>query len=233
MRFPLELRYGLGHSWELSGGFTPFSPSPFNSGRDHRWGLGEAKLGARYDLADALFFFDDTTVGLETRTPLGKPPIEINDHYTHLKPFVSAARTLRMWPDVTFYANVNYDRSVSLTDREAPPPEVIRRNIVEVAPGLLYKPAELGYFAEYRWRHIREPGEWHLEHQIRFGTIWDVPLERSAKWKLPGKWQLELGYKVSHEEGYDTNHGISARVNWRTSLREVLNHTAKLRETKP
>lgn len=228
IRYPLELRYGLGYSWELSAGMTPFTPNPINRGRDYRWGPGEGKFGARYDVGHSLGFFDDTTVGLETRVPLGRPPVDLNDHYTHVKPFVSAARTLLTWPDVTFYSNLSYDRSVELTHRDAPPPEVMRRNVIEVAPGLLYKPAELGYFAEYRWRHITEETEWHLAHEVQFGTIWDIPKARSEGWRLPGKWQLELAYKVSHEEGRGTDHGVTARVNWRTTLREVLTHTARL-----
>ena len=228
MRFPLELRYGLTPKWELVGGLVPFTPNPFNRGREHRWGPGEVKLGARYDLGKLLHFFDDTTVGLETRVPLGKPPIELNDHYTHVKPFVSAARKMRMWPDTTFYTNLSYDRSVELTHRAAPPPEVMRRNVIEVVPGFLFKPSDLGYFAEYRWRHITEETEWHLAHEIQFGTIWDVPIARSEKWNLPGKWQLELAYKIEHEDGRGTDHGISARVNWRTTLREVLTHRKAL-----
>ena len=224
MRFPLELRYGYSDNLELRGGIVPFSPNPFNSGRDHRWGPGEARLGVRYDIGNAIRFFDDTTIGLETRTPLGKPPVELNDHYTHVKPFVSAARNLRTWPDTTLYFNVAYDRTVKLTRRDPPPPEVVRRHIIEVAPGLLFKPGQFGYFAEYRWQHIAEPIGWHLSHQVQFGTIWDVPLARSESWHLPGKWQLELGYKITHEEGHDTDHGVAARVNWRTSLREVLSH---------
>jgi hypothetical protein len=98
----------------------------------------------------------------------------------------------------------------------------MRRNTIDVAPGLLFRPSELGYFGEYRFRHISEELEWHLAHELRFGTIWDVPLERSEKWRLPGKWQAELAYKIAHEEGRDTDHGIFARVNWRTTLREVL-----------
>jgi hypothetical protein len=232
MRFPMELRYGLTDRWELQGGFVPFVPHPFNRGRDHRWGLGEAKLGARYDLGRSLGFFDDTTIGFEARIPLGRPPVEVNDHYTHLKPFVSAARKLRMWPSTTFYANLAYDRSIDLTHRSPPPPEVVRRNIIEAAPGLLYKPSEFGYFAEYRIRHIREDYGWHLWHQVQFGTIWDIPLARTESWKLPGKWQLEVAYKISHEEGRETDHGISARVNWRTSLREMLEHTKITRGSK-
>lgn len=227
VRFPVELRYGLGSNWELLGGITPFTPNPFNGGRDHRWGPGEVKIGARYDVAHALGFFDDTTFGLEMRVPLGKPPVDLNDHYTHVKPFVSGARKLLSWPDVTFYANLSYDRSVELYHREAPPPEVVRKNIIEAVPGLLFKPAEFGYFTEYRFRHITEEHEWHLAHEVRFGTIWDVPLARSEGWNLPGKWQLELAYKVSHEEGRGTDQGIAARVNWRTTIREVLAHVAK------
>jgi hypothetical protein len=224
MRFPFELRYGVTDRWEMQAGLVPFTPNIFNGGRQHRWGPGEMKLGTRYDIADALPFFDDTTLGFETRIPLGHPPWELNDHYTHLKPFVSAARELRSWPSTTLYFNVAYDRSVDLTHRDPPPPEVVRRNIVEVAPGLLFKPSQFGYFAEYRFRHIREDFGWHLAHEVQLGTIWDVPLARTAEWKLPGKWQLELAYKVSHEEGRETDHGISARVNWRTTLREVLEH---------
>ena len=224
MRFPFELRYGLTDKWELQAGMVPFVPNPINKGRDHRWGPGEAKFGARYDLGGLLGFFDDTTVGVETRVPLGRPPVDLNDHYTHLKPFVSAARTLLRWPSTTFYANIAYDRSVDLTHRSPPPPEVVRRNIIEVAPGLLYKPSELGYFTEYRFRHIREDFGWHLAHEVQVGTIWDIPLARTESWRLPGKWQLELAYKISHEEGRDRDQGISARVNWRTTLREVLEH---------
>lgn len=225
IRFPFELRYGLTERWELRGGLVPFTPNPINHGREHRWGIGESLLGARYNIGRSLGFFDDTTVGFETRIPLGRPPIELNDHYTHLKPSIAAARKLRIWPSTTFYANVAYDRSVDLTHRDAPPPEVIRRNIVEVAPGLLFKPSEFGYFAEYRIRHIREDYGWHLAHEVQFGTLWDIPLSRTERWRLPGKWQLELAYKVSHEEGRDHDQGVSARVNWRTTLREVLEHT--------
>jgi hypothetical protein len=227
IRYPLELRYGATENLELRGGFTPFTPNPFNSGREHRWGLGEAKFGLRYDINGTLPFFDDTTLGFELRSPLGVPPTTINDHYTHVKPFVSSARYLRMWPDVTFYTNLSYDRSVELTRRDAPPPWVTRRNIIELSPGLLFKPGEFGYFGEYHWRHITEPNEWHLEHEVRVGSIWDIPKSRTEGWKLPGKWQLELAYEFTKEEGRGDDHGVSARVNWRTSLREVLNHTAK------
>jgi hypothetical protein len=232
MRLPIELRYGLTDQWELQGGIVPFIPNPFNSGVQHKWGAGEGKLGARYDIGSSLLFFDDTTLGIETRVPLGRPPAELNDHYTHLKPFVATARKLRMWPSTTLYANLSYDRSVDITHRAPPPPQVERRNIVEIAPGLLFKPSEFGYFAEYRFRHIRNDFGWHLAHEVQFGTIWDVPLARTEAWRLPGKWQLELAYKVSHEEGRDTDQGISARVNWRTTLREVLEHTKVTRTRK-
>ncbi|MEO5961331.1 MAG: hypothetical protein ABIZ49_10485 [Opitutaceae bacterium] len=226
-RFPIELRYGAAKRLELSGGLTPFTPNPFNHGPGHAWGPGEAKFGARYDLGRIFRIFDESTFGFQTRIPLGRPPVELNDHYTHLKPFFSAARTFAVWPDVTFYGNLSYDRSVDLTHRAPPSSPVTRRNVIEIVPGLLFKPGQFGYFAEYRYRHIDEEIEWYLGHEVQFGTVWDVPLKRSEKWNLPGKWQIELAYRVRHEEGRGTDQGISTRVSWRTTLREVLDHGSK------
>ncbi|MBI4624310.1 MAG: hypothetical protein HY736_13980 [Verrucomicrobia bacterium] len=225
VRYPFEVRYGIGERWDLSGGIMPFGPNPFKSGQDNRWGPGEVKLGLRYDLGALLNFFDATTVGFETRIPVGKPPTPLNDHYTHVKPFASAAHTLGIWPDTTFYANLSYDRSVELSHRGEPPPDVMRRNTIEVVPGLLFKPGQFGYFAEYRFRHIAEETDSHLAHEVRLGSIWDVPLARSEKWRLPGKWQLELAYKVSAEQGQDLVHGVATRVSWRTTLREIFSGT--------
>ena len=226
VRYPLEIRYGATDQLELIGGVSPFAPNPFNAGRDHRWGPGEAKIGARYDLAEPLFFYDRATVGIENRIPLGKPPVQLNDHYTHVRPFLATSRILRSHPDTTFYTNFSYDRSVKLTPRDTPPPEVVRRHIAEVTPGFLYKPDELGYFVEYRFRHIQEPDNWHLGHETRVGTVWDVPLRRTAEWHLPGKWQVEIAYKFEMEEGHGHSQGVSARVNWRTTLREVLDRVS-------
>ncbi|MEO6245903.1 MAG: hypothetical protein ABIQ12_10775 [Opitutaceae bacterium] len=222
IRVPFELRYGLTDEWELTGGLVPFVPNPLNGGVEHRWGPGELKFGFRRDIGRTFAFFDETTVGLEMRVPVGRPPSDLNDHYTHVKPFASASRTLRTWPSTNIYANLAYDRSVDLTHRAAPPDEVVRRNITEITQGLLYKPGQFGYFAEYRFSHLHEDDGVRLGHQTRVGSIWDVPLARTAKWGLPGKWQLDLALRAAKEEGRDRDLGISARVKWRTTLREVL-----------
>jgi hypothetical protein len=227
VRYPIELRYGVAEHWDLSGGLTPFGPNPFNSGQDHRWGPGEVKVGLRHDLGAPLKFFDATTVGFETRVPVGRPPVALIDHYTHVKPFVSATHTLHGWPDTTFYANLSYDRSMELSHRDEPPPDVVRRNVLELVPGLLFKPGQFGTFAEFRCRLISEETDRYFADEARVGAVWDVPLARSETWRLPGKWQLEVAYKheFTGEKGRDPDRGLTARVTWRTTLREVLNGT--------
>jgi hypothetical protein len=51
-----------------------------------------------------------------------------------------------------------------------------------------------------------------------------VPLARSEKWRLPGKWQVELVYKheFSTTRDREPDQGPALRVNWRTKVREVL-----------
>jgi hypothetical protein len=224
VRFPVEVRYGATNQLELIAGLSPFTPNPINSGKDHRWGPGEAKLGARYDLGIPLFFYDKATVGIETRVPLGRPPVELNEGFTHIRPFLSTSRILRSVPWTTFYTNFSYDRTVKLVPRDPPERDVVRRHVGEISPGLLYKPGEFGYFGEYHFQHIQEPDNSHLAHEVQIGPIWDVPLWRSARWHLPGKWQAELGLKYRTEEGHGSSQGVSLRVNWKTTLREVLTH---------
>jgi hypothetical protein len=222
VRYPFELRYGLTPGWEIYGGLTPYHPNPFNDGVNHRWGFGEVKLGARYNIGKFLHFYDEATVGLEQRSPLGQPPIEIIGQYTHLVPFLTAARKLQSVPDTTFFTYLAYDREVDTPSRGDSTHPVSKMHIIGVAPGLLYKPGEFGYFIEYRYRHITLDRGSHRAHDHKAGVIWDIPLVRSQRWKLPGKWQLELAYKYNREDGLDTDQGVTARVSWRTSLREVL-----------
>ncbi len=229
VRFPLELRYGVTERMDLSGGLTPFVPNPFNSGREHRWGPGEAKLGVRYDLGPAGRIFDDTTVGLETRVPLGHPPVQLNDHHAHVRPFLSASRELRAWRSTTLYANLAYDRSVTMRTRDQPPAWVLKRHVIEAVPGLLYKPGAVGGFVEYRLRAVQEPAARYRVHEGRVGAVWEVPPERSAKWRLPGRWQIEAAFRheFTAERGSEPDSGFVTRVTWRTSLREVLASTTE------
>ena len=230
VRYPFELRYGLTQHLELYGGMSPYSPNPFNAGRDHSWGFGEARMGFRYNLGKLLHFYDEATAGFEYRSPLGRPPLEIIDRYTHLRPFLATSRKLTLLPHTTFFTNFSYDREVNTPGRMQP--LVTKMHVAEVGPALLYKPGEFGAFAEYRFRYIDENTGSHHAHDSKVGVLWDVPLVRTQKWKLPGKWQVELGYKFNREEGFDNDRGVTARVSWRTSLREVLGAPENTARTK-
>lgn len=229
IRYPLELRYGASDHLELFAGLTPFSPSPFNDGYDHRWGLGEITLGFRRDLQNGLGFYDQATWGVETRTPLGKPPLDLNEGFIHVRPFLTASRNLT-WPHTKFFTSLSYDRSIDTPRRDPPPPsKFLRQHIAEIDPGLLYKPGIYGGFVEYEFRHLEEPDGYRLSHGGKLGMIWDVPLAKSRSWKLPGKWQIELAYKLVKEEGRGIDQGIVTRVRLRTTLREVLDSDLRRR----
>jgi hypothetical protein len=222
IRYPLELRYGLSDTTELFGGVTPYSPSPFNSGRDHRWGIGEVRVGIREDTEDGIAFYDRATYGLEVRVPLGNPPIRLIDGYTHVRPFLTASRRLP-WPHTKFFTTFSYDRAVNTPSREKPwSNEFIHQHIAQVAPGILYKPSQYGYFVQYDFRHLDEDIGVRLSHEVRVGMLWDVPRSRSAWLRLPGKWQVEIALKSLKEEGRSIDLGIATRIRVRTTLHEVM-----------
>lgn len=222
IRYPIGLRYGVAQDWELYGGLTPFSPNPINSGVDHRWGPGEARFGFRHNTRHGFLFYQRATFGVECRVPLGEPPVDLIDGYSHVKPFLTVSRDLH-WPSTQLYTTFSYDRAMQTTGRDRPTsPRVVRQHIGQVAPGFLYKPGEYGWFTEYEFRHLDEDIGYRLSHGVRVGVIWDMPRAKSQRFHLPGKWQIEMALKLVKEEGRSLDPGVVTRVRVRTTLREVL-----------
>jgi hypothetical protein len=223
-RYPFDVHYGLAEGWELFGGWTPYSPNPIKSGLDHRWGTGFTNIGIRHDVGRFFQFYDKVTVAFEISTPLGQPPGDIIDRYSHLRPSIAASRALPV-PHLTFFTNYSYDQTVDTPGRVIPPPGTIRRDVIDVAPGLLYKPGEFGEFANYDFQHINDNRGIHYAHNYKIGVIWDPPLTRTKGWHLPGKWQVELAYKVNREQGVSNSNDFAATVRWRTTLKEMYSWT--------
>jgi len=222
IRLPLQVRYDVSDNDQFQIGMTPFIPNPFNSGYNHRTGPGEADMGWRHDTDNGFWFLDQAIIGIQARVPLGKPPIDLNEGYTHVQPYITGSRRLR-WPHTKFFMALSYDRELSTPGRDKPTdPRVIHQNITEFDPGILYKPSVYGYFFEYEFRHYGEDDGYHLSHGQKLGVIWDVPIERSKSWNMPGRWQIELAARVTEEEGHSVSYGLVTQVRVRTTLHEVL-----------
>lgn len=222
IRIPLQVRYDISDNDQLQIGMTPFIPNPFNNGYNHRFGPGEGDLGCRHDMDNGLWFLDQAIVGFDARVPIGKPPIDLNEGFTHLQPYITGSRRLR-WAHTKFFMALSYDREVHTPGRNTPTdPRVLRQNITEFDPGILYKPSVYGYFFQYQFRHYGENDGYHLSHGEKLGVIWDVPIERSKAWKMPGRWQIELAARVIEEEGHPVSYGLVTQVRVRTTLHEVL-----------
>jgi len=222
VRYPINVSYGIKENWEVFGGLSPYSPNPINSGRDHRWGLGEIMMGTRHNLPPpSCLIFDRVTVGFDVTGPLGKPPTTIIDHYTHIRPFVAAARELP-WGHANLYTDLDYNRAVRTPGKDTVPPDVVHRHVLDLRLGVLYKPNQYGGFAEYAAHFLFEDHGERTAQDYKIGGIWDVPQRRTKAYRLPGKWQIELAYRISHEDGVGLSQGVSLRVRVRTNLRELL-----------
>ncbi len=222
IRYPLELRYATSEKVEIYTRLTPFSPNPIDEGVDHRWGPGSVELGVRRQFELPKMFFQKISLGLGWRLPWGNPPVDLIDHYTHLRPVVTGVRQLEEFKSTWLLTSVSYDRAYWGPKREEIPAEVVRRHYIEITEGVVYKPGEWGCFSDYTWRHINEPEGYRLGHRLRLGGIWDPVKGKTRNWGLPGKWLVELGVKAEKEDGLDADLGVFARVRVKTSVKEVL-----------
>lgn len=230
IRFPLTLRYGFADNWEALAGFTPVTPNPFKSGEDQKWSFGEYRLGLRLDVRPILPIWEQMTIGLDFRSPLGRPPRRLNDGYAHIRPFLTMARPIWQVDSTLLYFNLSYDYSFDAPFRNSIPyAPVIRRHEFDITPGIIYKPGELGYFAEYTLRFIEEPNDNRRANVYTAGFIWDPPRSRTRLLRLPGNWQFELGYRLTDEQNRSVRHSVQFRARWRGDLRQILKWGSQLR----
>ncbi len=222
VRFPLVLRYGLTEDFEIGVLTTPVVPHPFKSGDGRKWGPGEAGVLARMNITPVFGLWDWATVEITLRQPLGRPPVELIDGYTRIRPSLAVSRAAIDPETTVLFANISYDYAVGHWGRAKPDRELFtRQNIAEAGPGVLFKPTELGYFAEYRLRHTDEPDEDRWAHVYRVGIVWEVPRHRSERVRLPGYWQVEAGYRLTDEQRRSINHALTLRLRWRGDLKAV------------
>lgn len=225
IRYPFTLRYGYAEGLEIGARFTPVSPNPFRSKEQERkWSLGEIAPFIRVDIPSPwLRIWDDATFEFRFRQPLGRPPEHLIDGYTRIMPILTFSRTIVDDPHTLLYLSLKYDYAVGAWGRAKPDPErVVRQDVFEITPGVLYKPDQLGYFFQYTLRHIIEPKEDRYAHVYHAGVVWDVPKDYSTNLRLPGKWQVEAGYELTDEQRRSINHAITVRVRWRGDLKSLL-----------
>jgi hypothetical protein len=228
LRFPVTLSYGVTERTDLLLGMTPFSPNPFRSGDDSRWGPGLLRTGVRHNLERPLFGFHQTSLGLDVVMPLGRPPIELADHYGRLRPSITFSRNLERMPDTRFLLGLVHDHSFSVPYR-AENPAFFRTNVTEISPGLLYKPGNLGYLAEYTLRFLDEETGDRIGHVYTVGLLWDVP-EKYVPRFLPGRWRVDVGYRLTDEDERDLHHSVHTRVHVRFDFRQFMREVQKGRQ---
>jgi hypothetical protein len=229
LRFPLTLSYGLTERTDVLAGITPYAPSPFRSGDDSRWGPGRFRTGIRHDLEHPWFGFDRTSLGFDAAVPLGRPPLQLADHYGRLVPSISFTRQLERWPDTRFLLGLVHDHSFSVPFRSENE-DMVRVNRTAVSPGLLYKPGNLGYLGEYTFQVIddRSTGQ-RLAHVYTVGLLWEVPQTYVPRF-LPGRWRVDTAYQLTDEEGRPLAHSFSTRVHVRFDFRRFFNEVQRSRQ---
>lgn len=214
LRIPIGLRYGLTADWEVTGEVeTYFSHGLGDVSLFEQKGLSQLHLGTKYRLRKRWLKEWDTSVGFDYTHPLGRPPPDVTDGFSHFSPYVMGARPLASLPQVRVFWRFGSD----FTDYDGPGRRLKNQlgdDTVSVSGGLVWTRGSYHYTLETGWTTADGIGgpEGGNVFSLRPGIIWEIPPEYT--FHARGQWMLGLGLRATHgPDGLDFGGSLKLRLN--------------------
>ena len=108
LRVPVGVRVGVNNHTEVSAEVESFLEHHLKkSGAGY--GVGVLRLGGKYQWLDWLKPIVDTSTGLNTSIPVGRPPLDMTDGFYHVSPYVTFAKRWANHPKLAPFVSVGTD----------------------------------------------------------------------------------------------------------------------------
>lgn len=215
-----RVRYGLADDWEVSARINAYVAHGLGDvPAFSKAGVSGVQVGTRHRLAEQTDGGFGLVVGIDYSHPVGRPPAEMADAYSHLMPYAIVSRRLEAHPEWTVYLRTGLD-FVSLEKPTVLDDEEETENSWTLSPGVNWERGDWSWTVETRFRSSAGLASRH-EYQ--------VALAPSVSWRLPaqwtpgrkGRWILGLGFAASYD-GEETDLGARGSLRTDFTLRELL-----------
>lgn len=217
-------RYGISEDWEAVGRVNAYVAHGLGDvPAFSKVGISGVQVGLRRQLARQPESEVSVVAGMDYSRPVGRPPKEMADAFSHLTPHVIVSRRLESRPEWTTYVRVGLD-FVTLTTPSAREEDDLAEDAWTITPGLNWERGDWSCTLE---AHVRSSAGLGSGREHRVG------LAPSVNWRLPaewtpgrkGRWVLGLGVSVNHD-GDKADVGVRGSLRTDFTLRELFGRGA-------
>lgn len=223
LRLPTGLRWTLNDRLELYGEAEAFATHGLDDDTSAGYGIGELRFGGRYLYRDFPRPGYQTSVGLNTEFPVGRPPVGLTDGRNHYSPYFITERRLPNHPKWTVFSGLSAD---IVTDSSSIPvllgKNATKDDSISLNSGATYDLGQIKWTLQTTYTTTAVSGIDEHFFSIRPSVLWWVP----RKYTLHSKTQWIVGVGVRSTwgpDGYEFSTGsrVRAELTFRQALQKV------------
>lgn len=218
MRMDTGLRWALNDNLEIKTAGSVF----FTHGLRDSTGYGVGKLngGAKYIFDDLPWRDYETSVELSGETPVGHPPLDMTDGYTHVRPSFAIQHLTERNRHLTLFGGMGLDFITKSSVPGTPAFNEPRDDSVSFTGGGIYDVGQVKWTFTTTYATTALLGE-HTSHflYVQPGLLWYVPRRFTFNWK--SQVIMGLGARATFgPDGMDFSLGSRLRVEF--TLRQFM-----------
>lgn len=224
LRIPVGVRFGITDQTEIS----PEVESYITHGLGKKsvgYGFDQIRLGLKHQLPHAENTGIDTSIGLNTTFPVGKPPLSLTDGFQHYSPYVTFSRPWpgnpKLTPFVTFGTDFLRETSVRGEFTKNQP----HSDSMGTSVGFFYDRGIFKYTLVTSYWTTAFIGQGSRSFtSVNPSVLWQLP--PVLKFRAKGNWIFGLGLKANFgPDGSDF--GVSAKLRGEFKLAHLFRRSSE------
>lgn len=189
------IRWGVNDHVELSTLVEAYLDHHLKGGSPGN-GIGALQASAKYAFSQWLKPDYDSSIGINTRIPVGQPPLDLTDGYNHYTPYIVVSRKSPAIAGFTYFGNFTLDimvkSSVSGVFRKNDP----HSSSMIFGAGFVVDRFPYHYTLESGYQTTAVVGKDNQQFiSIKPGFAWDLP--RRLTFNSKGRWLIGVSFKVT------------------------------------